>query len=228
MAKLLNYPASNQHAEIKYRASGIQLAIYFDVPYLSVSKVRNRSSELHFLRKGLPNPNNPEYFIPTVNGILLVVWNIIRNIIASEAEAKYVTIFVNSQTCVPICTTLIEMGWKQGPMGIQVESSTAVGIATKEFRQKKSKAMDMRFYWTKNIIKLRQFRVFWRTSPENLENYHFKHHPPKHHLADWSKYIHVPQLISLQGCANLTIRVNRTKQESKWAQLQCYFLWCVS
>ena len=31
-------------------------------------------------------------------------------------------------------------------MAIQVEISTAVGIATKEFLQKKYKAMDMRFY----------------------------------------------------------------------------------
>ena len=69
-----------------------------------------------------------------------------RNIMASAAEAKYGTIFVNAKTAVPIRNTLSEMGIKQGPTAIQVENSTAVGIATKEFRQNKSKAMDMRFY----------------------------------------------------------------------------------
>ena len=65
---------------------------------------------------------------------------------ASAAEAEYGTIFVNAQTAVHIRTTLTEMGWKQGPTAIQVENSTAMGIATKEFRQNKSNAMDMRFY----------------------------------------------------------------------------------
>ena len=49
---------------------------------------------------------------------------------ASAAEAKYVTIFVYAQTDVPIRTTLSEMGWKQVPMAIQVDNSTAVVIAT--------------------------------------------------------------------------------------------------
>ena len=53
----------------------------------------------------------------------------------------------------PIRTNLNEMGWKQGPTTIQVDNSTAVGIATKEFRQNKSNAMDMRFYRINDRIK---------------------------------------------------------------------------
>ena len=49
------------------------------------------------------------------------------------------------------------MVWKQGPTDIQAENSTAVSIATKKFRQKKSKAIDMRFYWIKYRIKQGQF-----------------------------------------------------------------------
>ena len=65
---------------------------------------------------------------------------------ASAAEAEYGTILINAQTDVPIRTTQNEMVWKQGPKAIQVDNYTAVGIATKEFRQNKSKAMYMRFY----------------------------------------------------------------------------------
>ena len=79
---------------------------------------------------------------------------------ASASDAEYSTIFVNEQTSVPIRTTLNEMGWKQGPTAIQVDNSTAVGIATKDFFQNKSKAMDMRFYWIYDRIKQGQFRVF--------------------------------------------------------------------
>ena len=60
---------------------------------------------------------------------------------ASEDESEYCTIFVNTQTDVPIRTTLTKLGWKQGPTAIQVENSTAVGIATKDFRQNKSQAI---------------------------------------------------------------------------------------
>ena len=130
----------------------MKLAIHYDTSYISVSQARSRASGVHFLSEGPPNPNNPEYFIPNVNGILLVVCKIMRNIMASSPEAEYGTIFVNAQTAVPICTTLTEMRWKQWPTAIQVDNSTSVGIATKKFLQKKSKAMDIRFYWINDII----------------------------------------------------------------------------
>ena len=111
----------------------MQLAIHSDASYLSVTQARSRASGVHFLSKVPPDPDNPEDFIPTTNGILLVVCKIMRNIMASAAEAEYGTIFFNAQTAVPIRTTLSEMGWKQGSTTIQVDNFTAVGISTKEF-----------------------------------------------------------------------------------------------
>ena len=86
-----------------------------------------------------------------------------------------------------------------------------MGIAKNEFRQKKSKALDMHLYWINNRIEQRQFRVFWRPGPENMRDYHSKHHPPEHHIAVQSKYLHVPKLTSLQEYVNLTVIVNPTK-----------------
>ena len=96
VAKLLKYIASNPNTEIQYRYSGMQLAIHSDTSYLSVSQARIRASGVHFLSEGPQNPKNLEDFVPTVNGIILVVCKIMRNIMASAAEAKYGTIFVNS------------------------------------------------------------------------------------------------------------------------------------
>ena len=112
MDKLLNYLAYNPHAEIQYRASGIQLAIHSDTSYLSVAQARSRASRVYFISKVPPDPNNPKDLVPTTNGILLVVCKIMRNIMASEAEAEYGNFFVNTQTAVPICTNLSEIGWK--------------------------------------------------------------------------------------------------------------------
>ena len=152
MAKILKYLAYNPNSEIQYRHSGMQLSIHYNASYFSVYRARSRSSGVHFLIKGPPKPQNPENFAPTVNGIILVVWKIMHNIMASESEAEYSTILVNLQKSVPIRTTLTEMGWKHGPTDIQVDSSTAVGMATKEFLKKKSKAMDLRFYRINNRI----------------------------------------------------------------------------
>ena len=88
--------------------------------------------------------------------------------------------------------------------------------------------MDISFYWINDRIEHGQFLVFWRPGPENLGDYHSKHHPPEHHIAVRSKYLHVPNLRLLQGCVNLIVRVNPTKQDIQQAKLERYFLQCIS
>ena len=66
----------------------MQLAIHSDASYLSVAQARSRSSGVHFLTEGPPDPDNTEDFVRTTNGILLVVCKIMRNIMASAAETK--------------------------------------------------------------------------------------------------------------------------------------------
>ena len=96
----------------------------------------------------------------------------------------------------------------------------------------------MRFYWKNDRIKQGQFRVFLRPGPGNLVDYHPKYHPHEHHIYIQSKYLQVNKLSSLQGCVNLTIMesptaqptpvVSPTKREIQQAQLQRYFLECIS
>ena len=54
------------------------------------------------------------------------------------------------------------------PTPIQVENSTAVGIANKSIKQKQSKAMDMRFHWIQDRILQEHFHAFWKQGPTNL------------------------------------------------------------
>ena len=69
---------------------------------------------------------------------------------ASAAEAKLGALFLNCQEAVPIRITLEKMGHTQPPTPVQVDNSTALGIATGTIKQLKSKAMDMRFYWIRD------------------------------------------------------------------------------
>ena len=152
VTKLLNYMTTNPNAEIQCRASGMQLAIHSDASYLSVSKARSRASGVHFLSEGPFNPQDADNFVLTIIGILYVDCKIIKNIMASVAEAEFGTIFINAKKAMPIHTTLTEMGCPQVPAPIQVDNSTAVGIATNTITQKKSKTMDMQFYWINDRI----------------------------------------------------------------------------
>ena len=92
-------------------------------------------------------------------GSFFIMYKILRNIMASAAEAEYGALFLNGQAAVPIRTTLIEMNRPQPPTPIQVENSTQVGIANKSIKQKLSKAMDMRFHWIQDRILQEHFNT---------------------------------------------------------------------
>ena len=205
-AKLLNYLATHPDAQIKYHASGMILHVHSDASYLSVNKARSRAGGVHFLSDLIPNPQDPDY-VPIMNGILHVVCKILKNIMASAAEAELGALFINAREAVPIRTTLVEMKWPQPPTPIQVDNSTAVGIANQSIKQKMSKAMDMRFYWVIDRIKQGQFIVYWKPGTGNLGDYPTKHHCTEHHIKMRPVYLHEPtsQYNTLQGCVNCTI-----------------------
>ena len=92
----------------------------------------------------------------------------------------------------------------QPPTPIQVDKSTAFGIANKSIKQKRSKAMDMRFHWMHDRILQEHFHVFWKPGRTNLGDYHSKHHPTTHHIKVRNTNLHEPHnsQTTLQGCVN--------------------------
>jgi len=78
----------------------------------------------------------------------------------------------------------------QPPTPIVVDNSTAAGIANKTLKQRRSKAMDMRFYWVQDRIEQKQFLVYWRQGAENLADYFTKHHPARYHVQMRPVYLH--------------------------------------
>jgi hypothetical protein len=53
------------------------------------------------------------------------------------------------------------MGHLQPSTPIQVDNTTAVGFANDTMKQKRSRAMDMGFYWVKCRTRQKQFIVYW-------------------------------------------------------------------
>ena len=97
------------------------LWFHSDASYLSYPKAQSRAGSIHFLIDKPPSPNNPANFEPTLNGIVFVVCKILRNIMASSAEAELGALFLNCQEAVPIGITLEEMGHPQPPTPVQVD-----------------------------------------------------------------------------------------------------------
>jgi hypothetical protein len=92
-------------------------------------------------------------------------------------------------------TTLIKMGHPQPPTPVQTDNATASGISNGTVRQRKSKAMDMRFYWhwVQDRVRQGQFNVYWQPGWTNLGNYFTKHHLTTHHRAIRLTYLHIAQ-----------------------------------
>ena len=78
---------------------------------------------------------------------------------ASAGEAELGALLYNGKVSKPIRTCLEEMGYPQPSTPIKTDNSTAAGIVNLSIRQKKSKAVDMQFYWVKDRVSQNKFSL---------------------------------------------------------------------
>ena len=110
------------------------------------------------------------------------------NVMGSAAEAEIVAAYINGQEAVPIRTLLCKMGHPQPATPIQFDKSTVAGFANDIIKQKRSKSIDMRFYWIRNRTSQDWFLIYWQPVITNLSDYHIKHHSPAHHQSMQKTY----------------------------------------
>jgi hypothetical protein len=135
----LDYLASHPDADIRHHASGMILHIHSDASYLSVSHARSRLGGLFFL--GNKNPEQD-----TLNGSIINVASVIKDVVASTAESEAGACFLNAQSVAPLRVTLTKLGHIQPTTPLQTDNSTAFGIVNETIKQKRSKSMDMRYH----------------------------------------------------------------------------------
>jgi hypothetical protein len=116
--QLLDYLATHPDAKIRFQASVMILHIHSDASYLSVSKSRNRLGGLFYLGYNPPNQYK-------LNGSIMNVASVIKNVVASAAESEVGACFQNAQTAAPLHTTLLELGHKQPATPLRTDNSTA-------------------------------------------------------------------------------------------------------
>jgi hypothetical protein len=172
--QLLDYVWTHPDAILTYKKSDMVLAVHSDASYLSESLARSRAGGHFFMTSDTDEQPN--------NGAVLNVSKIIKSVMSSAAEAEMGALYMNACEAVPIRNVLQEMGHKQPKTPMQTDNSTAFGVVNNNIQPRRTKAMDMRFYWLRSRDSQGQFRYYWKPGPTNLADYWTKHHPASHHI----------------------------------------------
>ena len=106
--------------------------------------------------------------------------------------------------------TAMDLGYPQYTIQMISDNSCAVGIANNMVKQKRSKAIDMRYHWIRDQVQQRKISVIWKPGSENLADFFTKTHPVHHHKTMRNRYVtDTPQTKEfLEGVLILDTKVN--------------------
>jgi hypothetical protein len=140
----LDYRSTHPESTIRYFDSDMQLKIYSDASYLSEPKAKSRIGGYFYLGYKSDSPMKP-----LSNGPILCHTIVLKHVVSSIAEAGFGELFVNTKEGTVTRTILPEMGHNQDATDLTTYNTIADGIINNTVKQKRSKSMDMRFYWVK-------------------------------------------------------------------------------
>jgi hypothetical protein len=147
-----------------------------------------------------------------LNGSILNAASVIKNVVVSAAESEVGACFQNAQSGASLRVTLAELGHTQLATPLRTDNSTDFGILNETIKQKRSKAMDMRYHWLTDRVRQKQFDVYWRPGKDNLGYYHTKHHSAQHHKDMRQFILHQANILNiLRGCVKLPQPQLRTR-----------------
>ena len=92
----------------------------------------------------------------------------------SAAEAELGAAFQNAQKGAQFRNTLIELGYPQQPTPILVDNTVAEGLASDTINAKRSKSMDVRFFWLRDRVKKAQFYMQHLKGKYNIADFFTK------------------------------------------------------
>ena len=213
---LLDYATTYPNAILTYHASDMVLSIHSDASYLTAPKARSRAGGHHYLGNtptidGKP-PANAKMNAP-IHTLCLVM----RNVMGSAAEAEVGALYENTQYAIQLRQALTDLGHKQPATPVETDNTTACDIIHDQIKQKRTRAMDMRFYWVRDRQQQGQFNIYWKPGKNNYADFSTKHHSPGH-CKEWRyKYLTPPgeevsnnvhRTYGLRGCIDNTSGAN--------------------
>ena len=159
----------------------MQYWISSDSSYLSASKARSRVGGYHFLgnipRFDLPLENQRTF----INAPFCAEASILKSVVGAAPEAEVAAACVNARHGITHRITLLEMDHPQHQTPLEIDNTTAYGMLTNTLIPKRSKAIDMRFFWLRDRENQKQFKLCWAKGINNIADYFTKHHPTEHH-----------------------------------------------
>jgi hypothetical protein len=108
---------------------------------------------------------------------------------ASAGESEYGALFINGQVAEGIRNNAADLGHPQPPTTMVTDSQCAHGIANDTVKQKRSKAIDMRYHWVRDRVRQKHFRVLWKPGKLNRADFFTKNHPVHHHRSERRHYV---------------------------------------
>jgi hypothetical protein len=144
----------------------MQLKIHSDASYLSEPNSKSRIGGYFYFGNNTNSSTKPLTNVP-----ILCHTTGIKHVVSSMDEAEFGAVFVDSKEGTVTRTTLSEMCHKREPTELKTDNSTSYGITNNTVQQKRSKVMDMRFYWVKYRVEQEQFNVGWAPGDTNMCDY---------------------------------------------------------
>jgi hypothetical protein len=199
MNKMLDYLATHPDATIRYHASDMVLYIHSDASYLLVSNARSGLGGQYFLGNKFPDQE-------TLNRSILNVAAVIKKGWPPRQNQKLARVFTTPKAA-PHSESHSASWATHNPQRLCKQITpqhSALGNKNETIKQKRSKAMDMRYHWLTDRVRQKQFDVYWRPGRENLGDYHTNHHSAQHHK-DMRHLIlnEANSLQALRGCDKL-------------------------
>ena len=139
------------------------------------------------------------------NGPVSVPAKVIKNAMASAAEAELGGSLMNAQEAVALRNCLEAMRHPQPPTPMKTNDNAANGIVNDTMKQKRSKATDMRFHWLEDRTNQGHFCIHWESGETNFADCYTKPHPTVCHRTNRPVHTHVEgeSPSSLQGCVDV-------------------------
>ena len=142
--RILQYAVKHPNATIILKASGMQFKYY--ASYLSEANSRSRAGGILFLGDAY-----------TTNGAYRAIdyLSCIDNtFVASAAEAECAALFLVGREAICANQTHTDLGFPQQATLIICDNQCAIGIANESVKQKRSKSINMQYYWIRHQVNL--------------------------------------------------------------------------
>ena len=119
----------------------------------------------------------------------MMLYKIIKHVLASASEAETVAFFYNCKAAIPLCLTLEEMEHPQPKTPVTSDNTSALSLTKKMMTPKSAKSYEMRLNFLKYRQAHHQFSMLWSKGTTNRSDYHNKKHPTKHYVFKRGDYV---------------------------------------